>query len=313
MKVIFMGTPEFASQALEALVQAGHDVGYVISQPDRAKDRGKKLQPTPVKETALKHGLRVLQPDSLRQNNILLQLFKAYEPDLTVVAAYGKIIPVEYLDIPKYGTVNIHGSLLPRHRGASPVQSAILAGDVTTGVTLMYVEEGLDKGAVIAKAETPVGRKTCAMLMEELSILGASLLVEEMNSIENWREKAVPQDDALATHSGIISKKDGEIDFGKTPVETERRIRAFDPWPGAYTYLNGEPFKIWKAEVSNKKSDLPPGTVEAVSEKGIEISAGGGILVAEVVQVPGKKRMATADFLRGYKLTEGVRFGKIGG
>lgn len=313
MKVIFMGTPNFAAQALEALVQAGHEVGYVISQPDKAKDRGKKLQPTPVKETALKYGLEVLQPESVRQNQTLLHLFRAYEPDVTVVAAYGRIIPVEYLNIPKYGTVNIHGSLLPRHRGASPVQGAILAGDAQTGVTLMYVEQGLDTGAMIAKAETPVGRKNCAALMEELSALGAALLIEQMKHIEDWRQNAIPQDDALATHTGIISKKDGEIDFDKSPAETERMIRAFDPWPGAYTYLNGDPFKIWKAEVLNRKSDLPPGTVTTVSEKGIEISAGGGILIAEVVQVPGKKRMAAADFLRGYKLTEGVRFGKTGG
>ena len=313
MKVIFMGTPNFAAQALEALVQAGHEVGYVISQPDKAKDRGKKLQPTPVKETALKYGLEVLQPESVRQNQTLLHLFRAYEPDVAVVVAYGRIIPVEYLNIPKYGTVNIHGSLLPRHRGASPVQGAILAGDAQTGVTLMYVEQGLDTGAMIAKAETPVGRKNCAALMEELSALGAALLIEQMKHIEDWRQNAIPQDDALATHTGIISKKDGEIDFDKSPAETERMIRAFDPWPGAYTYLNGDPFKIWKAEVLNRKSDLPPGTVATVNEKGIEISAGGGILIAEVVQVPGKKRMAAAEFLRGYKLTEGVRFGKTGG
>lgn len=310
MKIIFMGTPDFAAKALQALIDAGHKPGYVISRPDKAKNRGKKVQPTPVKELALQHDIEVLQPEHLKENAELLDIFNNYKPDLTVVAAYGKIIPEEYLNIPRYGTVNIHASLLPRHRGASPVQAAILAGDEKTGVTIMYVAKELDAGDMIAKAETPIGKKTCAELMEELSDLGAELLVEAMKEIDQWASEAIPQDVALATYAGIISKKDGEIDFEKPAEETERMIRALDPWPGAYTYLAGEPFKIWHSEVLNKESKLPPGTVTAIGEEGIDISAGGKILRAKVVQIPGKKRNTAADFLRGYKLTEGVRLGK---
>ncbi|MDD2217177.1 MAG: methionyl-tRNA formyltransferase [Eubacteriales bacterium] len=310
MKIIFMGTPDFAVKALEALIEEGHEIGYVISQPDKAKNRGKKVQPTPVKEIALKYGIEVLQPQSIKQNPELLEIFNNYKPDLTVVAAYGRIIPEEYLNIPKYGTVNIHGSLLPRHRGASPVQGAILAGDEKTGVTIMYVVKGLDEGDMIATAETTVANKTCEKLMEELSYLGADLLINAIKDIEKWEQQTIPQDSALATYSGIILKQDGEIDFNKSPEEIERMIRALDPWPGAYTYLNGEQFKIWHSEVLSNKSDLLPGTVSAISDEGIDISAGGRLLRAKIVQIPGKKRNIAKDFLRGYKLTEGVRFGK---
>lgn len=299
MKIVYMGTPDFAVPALAALAEAGHEIGYVVTQPDAVRDRGKKVKQTPVKEKALELGLNVLQPEKIKRNAEFFERIKAYQPDLIAVAAYGQILPKEILEIPSLGCVNIHGSLLPRFRGAAPIQRAILEGDEETGITLMFMEEGLDTGAMIAKRKTLIGTKNAAQLHDELSQMGAELLVDTLPLLQEGKIEAIPQNDKEATYAPMILKKDGQIDFHRTPDEIERQIRAFDPWPGAFTTYKGKLFKIWKASVSDTENSAEPGTITDVSDQGIAISAGGGTLIAEVIQVPGKKRMAAADYLKG--------------
>ncbi len=310
MKTIFMGTPEFAATILSHLANSGHKVGYAVSQPDRAKNRGKKMQATAVKEAAEKLGIPVLQPEKIKNNEEFFEILSEYAPDLIVVAAYGKILPKEVLDIPRLGCINIHGSLLPKYRGAAPVQRSIMEGDDVTGVTLMYMEEGLDTGDMLAKAETTTAGKTSDVLMDEIAHLGGRLLVEKLPEIEAGTLERIKQDESLATYAPMIFKEEGKLDFSKTPVELERLIRGLSPWPGAYTLLDGETFKIWASEPINEKADAAFGTVVATSEKGIDVAAGGGILRLTEVQAPGKKRIAAGDYLRGKKLEIGKRLGE---
>ena len=220
-------------------------------------------------------------------------------PDAAIVSAYGKILPAGILNIPKYGCLNIHGSLLPRFRGAAPIQAAIIAGDEETGVTIMHMDEGLDTGDMVAKAATPIGSKTCEELHDELAEMGAKLITETLEDIEGALRRAEKQDDALSTYAPMLSKADGHIDFSLSPEEIERRIRAFDPWPGSYTEMNGKTYKLWKAVALDQKTDAAAGTVVAAGKDGLDISAGGRILKVTQIQAPGKKRMETGDYLRG--------------
>lgn len=309
MKIVYMGTPDFAVPALEEIVKAGYEVGYVVSQPDKAKDRGKKLKPTQVKAKALELGLEVLQPEKIKDNQEFYETLKEYEPDLIVVAAYGKIIPKNILDLPKYGCVNIHGSILPRWRGAAPIQWSIIAGDKETGVTLMYMAEGLDTGDMIAKAYTKTEGKTSGDLHDELAKLGAELLVSKLPDFENGTISAEKQNDEASCYAPMLSKKDGVIDFTKNAEEIQCAIRGLSPWPGAYTYLNGDIFKIWEAEALDKTSDKEPGTVLEVSKEGIKIATGNGILLAKMIQVPGKKKMYVADYIKGNNIEIGTTLG----
>jgi len=305
-----MGTPEFAAEILARLAVSGHEIGYAVSQPDKAKNRGKKLLPTPVKEEAERRGITVLQPEKIKGNNEFLDTLRAYAPDLIAVAAYGKLLPKEILDLPRLGCINVHGSLLPRHRGAAPVQRAIMEGDKITGVTLMYMAEGLDTGDMIAKAETEVGRKTTGELLSELAEAGGDLLVSKLADIEAGRITREKQDDAQATYAAMLSKEDGRIDFTDAPEKIERLIRGTAPWPGAYTSLAGETLKIWAAEPLETKTDAACGTVLAAGKNGIEIAAGGKILRVLELQAPGKRRMSADDYLRGNKLETGIRLGE---
>lgn len=309
MKIIYMGTPDFAVPALEALVQEGYEVGYVVTQPDAVRDRGKKVKMTPVKEKALELGLKVLQPEKIKKDADFFREIQSYGPDLIAVAAYGQILPKEILDLPRLGCVNIHGSLLPRFRGAAPIQRAILEGDEETGITIMFMEEGLDTGAMLAKQSTPIARKNGAQLHDELAQMGAQLLLETIPQLEAGTVEAEPQDDEASTYAPMISKKDGLIDFTNSPQQIERLIRAFDPWPGAYTSYNGKLMKIWQADVKEGKNGAVPGTITGVSDAGIEIAAGGGTLLARVIQLPGKKRVAVAGFLKGNRIETGSVLG----
>lgn len=309
MKIVYMGTPDFAVPALTALAEAGHEIGYVVTQPDAVRDRGKKVKMTPVKEIALKLGLNVLQPEKIKKDAEFFAVLSAYEPDLIAVAAYGQILPKELLDLPKLGCVNIHGSLLPRFRGAAPIQRAILEGDEETGITLMYMEEGLDTGAMLAKRSTPIGKKNGQQLHDELALMGAQLLVETLPALAAGEIKPEPQDDAESTYAPMIAKRDGEIDFSWSPERIERLIRAFDPWPGAFTSYQGKLLKIWQAEVSGAACAQPAGTIVGITEDGIEISAGGGTLIAQVIQLPGKKRVAVRDYLKGNSIEKGSVLG----
>lgn len=306
LKTVYMGTPEFAVSGLEALYNSGHEIGFVVTQPDKARDRGKKIQFTPVKEKAMEFGLEVVQPDKVRGNEEFLQKLKDYNPDLIVVAAYGQILPPEIIHLPRLGCINIHASILPRWRGAAPIQRAIMEGDKETGITLMYMEEGLDTGDMIAKKVTEIGKKSQAELHDELAAMGGELLAEQLPNLATGNIVREKQDEALTTYAKMIFKKDGELDFGKSPEELECLIRGLDPWPGAYSYYNGELFKIWKAEALEKTTDKPNGTILDATANGIEIAAGGKVLLAEIIQMPGKKRVHVADFLKGNKIEIGA-------
>ena len=310
MKIVYMGTPDFAVPALDMLLKSNHQVGYVVSQPDRARDRGKKIKPTPVKEKAMEFNVPVLQPEKIKGNEEFEAVLREYAPDLVVVAAYGKIIPKSILDIPKYGCVNIHGSILPRWRGAAPIQRAIMEGDKETGVTLMYMAEGLDTGDMIDKVFVSTENKTSEDLHDELSVKGAELLMSRIDDFEKGAIKAEVQDDALTCYAPVLSKKEGLMDFSKAAWKLECEIRGLDPWPGAFTYMNGEVFKIWQASVVDKDSKEKVGTIVSASQDGIDIVTGEGILRATVIQVPGKKRMNVRDYMRGHKIQEGTVLGE---
>ena len=305
MKVVFMGTPDFAVPVLDAIIKAGHEVGYVITQPDKAKNRGKKVQFTPVKELAVESDIPVLQPERIKQSPETMELLKAYEPDIAVVVAYGQIIQKELLDLPKYGCVNVHASLLPKLRGASPIHHAILQGEEETGVTIMQMAEGLDTGDMLTKVVLPIDGMNCEALHDKLAELGAQLLVDTLPMIEAGEITPEPQDDAISSYAGLISKADGKIDFTKTPEEIERQIRAFDPWPGAFCSYKGETMKLWKAECTGKLCDAEVGTIMAVSDEGIDLCCGGSILRATEIQMPGKKRVEVKAFLRGNQIEKG--------
>lgn len=306
MRTVFMGTPDFAVNVLEEMVKAGHEIGYVITQPDKARDRGKKVQFTPVKEKALEHGLEVLQPERVRGNEELLAQLTAYNPDIMVVVAYGQILPKEILDLPKLGCVNVHASLLPKLRGASPIQNAIVTGETVTGVTIMQMGEGLDTGDMLTKVEVEIGSMNGEQLHDALAEAGAKLLVETLPMLERGEITPEPQDDSLSTYAGLIRKQDGKIDFNKSPEEIERLIRGFDPWPGAFCDHNGTVMKLWAAKPLNDTCEKENGTVVAADQDGLKICCGGKILLVTEIQVPGKKRVSVRDYLRGNAIEVGT-------
>lgn len=306
MKIVFMGTPEFAVPTLDAIVKAGHEVALVVTQPDKAKDRGKKLQFTPVKEKAVELGISVVQPEKVKNNDRLIQRLEEIDPDLIVVVAYGKILPREILDLPKYGCINVHASILPRHRGPAPIQHAILAGDDYSGVTIMKMEEGLDSGDMIATVKTLIGDWTADQLHDELMIKGAKLLVEILPNIEAGTAVFAKQDHELATYAPMIFKEMGRIDFSKSAEEIERFIRAMNSWPGAYCNYKDTLLKIWDSLPLSEKSVEPAGKIIDVTDDGIKISCGEGVILATVIQTPGKKGMSVSEFLRGNKIEKGV-------
>lgn len=308
MKIVFMGTPEFAAESLKALYESEHSVELVITQPDRAKNRGKKVQFTPVKEVAVEHETEVMQPEKIRNNEEIMEALTAINPDIIVVAAYGQILPEEILNLPKYGCINVHASLLPRLRGASPIQQAIVLGEEKTGVTIMQMAKGLDTGDMLTKSEIEIGSLNGSQLHDALAEMGGVLLVDTLKLIEEGKVVPEPQDDELATYAGLISKKDGKIDFSKSPVEIERLIRGFDPWPGAFCNLGEDVIKFWKAIPADETTAKQDGTVLAADKDGIKVACGGKVLVVTEIQAPGKKRMAVGDYLRGHAIEKGSKF-----
>lgn len=300
MKTVFMGTPDFSVPVLSAMIKDGQEVGYVITQPDKARNRGKKVQFTPVKELAVSHNIEVLQPVKIRQDQEVFEKLKEYQPDIIVVVAYGQIIPKEILELPKYGCVNVHASLLPKLRGASPVQHAILQGEEETGITIMQMNEGLDTGDMLAKESLKIGSMNGEELHDALSEMGAELLIRTLPLIEAGKIIPEKQDDSLSTYAGLISKQDGKIDFTASPVEIERQIRAFDPWPGAFCSYGDGQMKVWKAEpVSADVSGRNPGEILSAEDRGLDVVCGDGILRITEIQMPGKKRVSVRDYLRG--------------
>lgn len=307
MKVVYMGTPDFAVPALERLYEAGYEIPYVVTQPDAVRNRGRKISFSPVKEKALELGLPLLQPERVRKNSEFREALQEAAPDVIVVAAYGQILPESILKLPPLGCVNIHGSLLPRHRGASPIQAAIAAGDEETGVTIMYMERGLDTGDMLTKASTPVDGKTAGMLHDELAVLGADLLMETLPLLgEISGEK---QDDELSTYAPMITKEDGHMDFSTAPEVLERKIRAYDPWPGTFAFAGEKMYKIWQAEVPGIACDRAPGTVTELGRDYIDVACEGGILRITEIQAPGRKRVPVREFLKGNTIEIGTVLG----
>lgn len=304
-----MGTPDFSVGTLEALIEAGHEVTLVVTQPDKPKGRGKAMQYTPVKETALAHGIEVYQPAKIREPECV-EYLKKYEADIMVVVAFGQILTKEILDMPKYGCVNVHASLLPKYRGAAPIQWAVINGEKVSGVTTMRMDEGIDTGDMILKEEVELdSEETGGSLFERLAKTGAELCVKTLTAIEDGTATYTPQDNAQATHTKMIKKQLGEIDFTKPAEEIERLIRGLNPWPSAYTHWNGKTLKIWKASVVGKESGKEPGTIE-VGKNTIAVQTGKGMLQLEEIQLEGKKRMQTDAFLRGVSLETGMLLGK---
>lgn len=322
MKIVFMGTPDFAVEALEALLSAGHAVSAVVTQPDRQKGRDRKVQFSPVKECALAHGLPVFQPEKIRVPEAVEKL-REYEADIFVVAAFGQILSKEILEMPKYGCINIHASLLPRYRGASPIQYAILNGDDMTGVTIQQMDEGVDTGDILAMKAIPVEKEdTGGSLFEKLSRLGAELLIKTLPRIEAGDIIPVKQQEGDAVHVRMLNKNMGKIDWEKDAVALERMVRGMNPWPSAYCIFKGKILKIWRSEVaegerkeegsigglfrhSAEKNAPHPGEAVLVTKDSIHVQTGKGVLILTEVQLEGKKRMPVRDFLLGYQVKEG--------
>ena len=310
MKIVFMGTPDFAVPALKKLAADGHEIALVVTKPDAMKGRGNKVQASAVKECALALSLPVSKPEKVKGNTAFIEQLQALAPDAVVVIAYGKILPKEILEIPPHGCLNVHGSILPRHRGAAPIQWTILAGDEEGGVSIMQMDEGMDTGDVLAESRVPVDAHNAEELFDILSVKGADLIAETLAKIEAGEQiTAVPQEDALATYAPMITKKDGLLDFGRPADELERRVRGLYPWPGTYTYLDGQPFKIWTAGLAEGTPGAAPGTVLKADREGILIACGEGALLAKEVQAPGKKRMPADAYLKGHSIEKGTVLG----
>lgn len=308
MRVIFMGTPDFAVETLEAIVKAGHEVVLVVSQPDKAVGRSKALKYTPVKACALAHGLEVYQPEKVRESSCI-EYLRGYQPDIIIVEAFGQIIPKAILDMPKFGCVNVHASLLPKYRGAAPIQWAVINGDAVTGVTTMRMAEGIDTGDMIMKEEVILDKdETGGSLFDRLSKVGANLCVKTMAVIEAGTAEYTPQDSSKATHTAKIHKELGSIDWSKDAETIECLIRGLDPWPSAYTRLGDKTLKIWKAKVLSHEMEALPGCIVKVTKETILVQAGNGIMELLEVQLEGKKRMKTEAFLNGFVIEEGTYF-----
>ena len=313
MKIVYMGTPDFAVNPLHALAEAGYDVAGVITQPDKPKGRGKTMLPTPVKEEALKHGFPVYQPVKVRDPEFL-QVLEKLDPDIIVVAAFGQIIPKSILELPKYGCINIHASLLPKYRGAAPIQQAVIDGEKESGVTIMRMGTGLDTGDMISKIVVPIAKdETGGTLFDKLAEAGAKLLVETLPHIFDGTAVYEKQPEESPTpYAGMITKQMGLINFGKSAAELERLVRGLNPWPSAFTFWNGKTLKVWESfvvkseEAGAEKSE--PGTVVKTDKKGIYVACGEDVLVLSQVQLEGKKRMDADAFLRGCHIETGSRF-----
>ena len=310
MKVIFMGTPDFAVGALQAIIDAGHEVLLVVTQPDREKGRGKEVQFTPVKECAMMAGIEVFQPLKIKTPEAVAKL-KEYDADIFVVAAFGQILSQEILDMPKFGCVNIHASLLPKYRGAAPIQWSILDGEKETGVTIMQMNAGLDTGDILLQEKFEIAAdETGASLFDRLAVLGAEAIVKALPSIEAGSLTPVPQDDEASTYAGMLKKEMGQIDWTWDADKIERYVRGLNSWPSAYTYLNGKTLKIWGAEVVDISADELEGnplagTIYSVDKDSISVVTGDGLLKLNNIQLEGKKRMDVSAFLLGYKINVG--------
>lgn len=308
MKIVFMGTPDFSVPCLRALIESEHEIVGVICQPDKPVGRKQILTPPPVKTEALSHGLRVLQPTTLR-NGAGLAILEELQPDLVIVVAYGKILPADFLSFPKYGCINVHASLLPRYRGASPIHWAILNGDTETGVTTMQMDEGMDTGDILLVKKVPIGPDdTAEELFETLSGVGAEAMLETIEALKKGTMQPVKQDNSKAVNVGLLTKQLGEIDWSKPARQIHNQIRGLYSWPGAYTYWNDAVLKIHKARLREQSTRKAPGTV-VQTKGGLLVACGDGMCVELLeVQLAGKKRMDATAFLNGSGLAKDMIF-----
>ena len=311
MRVVFMGTPDFAVQSLNALVDAGHEVTAVITQPDRPKGRGNKMAFPEVKTRALELGLPVHQPDSVK-DGAFLELLKSYDPEVIVVVAFGRILPQAVLDLPPYGCVNVHGSLLPEYRGAAPIQRAVLDGRKETGVTTMRMDIGMDTGDMLMQATLPItDEDTTGTMFDKLAELGGKVLIDTLAGLENGTVVPIKQDDSKATHAARILKEDEVIRWEDSAEKIFCQIRGLSPAPGAYTWWNGERLKLWKARISDRETGKAPGTVVAINKNALTVQTGKGCLEVLELQPAGKKAMPAQAFSNGAGVAEGIVFGEI--
>ncbi len=302
MKIIFAGTPEISANVLQALLAAKFNIIACLTQPDRPQGRGLKLTPSAVKTLALQNNIPVLQPASLKVQDAQQQL-KSLQPDLMIVLAYGLILPQAVLDIPKFGCINIHASILPRWRGAAPIQHAILAGDAETGITIMQMDAGLDTGDMLAKYPCAITAKdTSASLLQKLTALAQTAIVDSLNKLQNKSLQPIKQDDALATYAHKINKQDAQINWQQSAVEIDRMIRAYNPWPVAFAHLGEITLRVWSAETADENAfkNTAPGTIVNLDKQSIAVCTGNGVIKLLMLQLPGKKQLPANEICHAH-------------
>lgn len=313
MKIVFMGTPDYAARALEALIKAGHEVTAVVTQPDRPKGRSGQTQCSPVKECAVSYGIAVLQPIKIKTPEAIAEL-KRYEADIFVVAAFGQILSKEILQMPRFGCVNIHASLLPKYRGAAPINQCIIDGEKETGVTIMQMDAGIDTGDILTQKKVILeDKETAETLFDKLTQAGAALIVETLPKIEQGVITPTKQEESCASYVKMMGKAKGKIDWTCDAASIERLVRGLNPWPSAYTFYQGKTMKIWRSDVVEMSAEdtEQPGTVVCVSKDFFDVACGKGILRIYELQLEGKKRMDTKSFLLGNPLKAGMLLGTI--
>lgn len=305
MRIVFMGTPEIAVPSLDRLVNSQHEVCAVVTQPDRPKGRGKKLAFSPVKEFAVANNLEVLQPEKTT-DPAFMDRMKEIKPDLIVVIAFGQILKKELLDLPKFACINVHVSLLPKYRGAAPINWAIINGEEKTGVTIMYMDQGLDTGDIISSKEFELDNEiTAGQLHDIMMVEGADLLMKTIKDIEEGTNSRVKQDHSKFTYAPMMDKNLGHLDFNKTAQELHNLIRGVNPWPGAWTIYNDQKMKIWKSSVLDSDKDYSKGEIISVDKKGIQVGCSKGVLLLEEIQMPNKKRMRVEEYIKGNEILVG--------
>lgn len=307
MRILFMGTPDFAVPSLNALVEAGHEICGVFTQPDKPKNRGMKLQAPPVKEFALSHDISVFQPESVKDGSAM-EIIRSLAPELIAVAAYGRILPVEILEYPKYGCINVHSSLLPKYRGSAPIHWAILNGDEESGVTIMHMVKAMDAGDIIAQAVTPIDpNETVETLHDRLAGMGAQLLTQVVDQLKNGTATRTPQEETKVTYAPMLSRELSPLDWNRTAKQLHDQVRGLIPWPATTTDIIGDqPVKVFETEQTGEKTKAAPGTIVAADKNGIDVACGDGmILRIKQLQAQGGKRMAAADYLRGHSVHVG--------
>lgn len=306
MKLVFMGTPEFAVPTLRTLLASGHQVTAVVTQPDKPRGRGKEMQFTPVKQAALEAGIPVYQPLKVRDEEFI-QMLEGWKPDAIIVAAFGQLLPKAVLELPRYGCINVHASLLPRYRGAAPIQWAVINGEKESGVTAMLMAEGLDTGDMLKKVAVPLDEKeTGDSLHDKLCVLGGDLILEVLAELEAGTAVRTPQRDEESCYAKMLRKEMGHIDFSMPAAEVERLIRGLNSWPSAYTHVNGKTLKIWEADVLSREYPGKPGEIVELDRDRLYVRTGKGTLSLRTVQLEGKRRMETEAFLRGFPLEKGM-------